>query len=209
MARRSISNGDQRQAYVVFGGQPFPAQSPLEQTGAELGGFQILAEVARTGLNPRGAGDVNGDGRDDIVVTFVRRRPERARRRAAYVVFGKSGAEQVNLSRTSPREREGSRSQGCFPGGSIGWGQPASGIGDVNHDGLTDLLVGATTDQPPYRGAAYVVFGDGLDEQVDLASTSRTATGASSSGRSRPAMDSVGLRRRSATSTRTGLRIWQ
>ena len=169
--------GEKGKAYVVFGGQSFEAQEPLAQTGVSLSGFQILGESDWSCWVPRSAGDVNGDGRDDLVVsaTFDAQGGDYAG--ASYVVFGKEDMEAVDLADVAAG-RGGFKIPGVMPGGYMGYGQTATGIGDVNQDGLADVLVGVTTDVFwPGPGEAYVVFGKRTTETVELEAVKRGVGG--------------------------------
>ncbi|MDF1736780.1 MAG: tandem-95 repeat protein, partial [Minwuia sp.] len=130
------------------------------------GGFVMLgiADSDLSGRAPRGAGDVNGDGIADVIVDARHADVNGNNSGTAYVVFGKSDGTPVDLSDVSAGTGgfaiQG-RPQGELAGSSV------DGIGDVNGDGLDDLLVGA------YRfngqtGSAYVVFGKADGTTVEL-----------------------------------------
>ena len=65
-------------------------------------GFQISgeAECDHSGYSVASAGDVNGDGFDDLIVGASWRRSERSYSGASYVVFGQAGgfAAEIDLS---------------------------------------------------------------------------------------------------------------
>jgi hypothetical protein len=73
-------------AYVVFGQAVVPTSVNLADIAAGSGGFKIIGETAfdNAGYSVSGAGDVNGDGFDDLSVGA----PTSAG--AAYVVFGQA-----------------------------------------------------------------------------------------------------------------------
>nr|WP_285292760.1 FG-GAP-like repeat-containing protein [Aureimonas altamirensis] len=152
-------------AYVVYG-KTTGGVVTLSSLGT--GGFQILGEAGtnRTGVSVSGAGDVNGDGYGDVIVGA-----SSASNGRAYVVFGKSGSADVALSGLA-----GAGSGFLLQGESSTTGYSVSGAGDVNGDGLADLIVGA----PGYgsnAGRAYVVFGRTASTALNLSGLSAANAG--------------------------------
>ena len=148
-------------AYVVFGKASGFATVNLSDVAAGTGGFKIIAENAfdNAGFSVSSAGDVNGDGFDDLIVGAHLNDAGGSNAGAAYVVFGKaSGFATVNLS-----------SVAAGTGGFKIFGENAgdvaarsvSSAGDVNGDGFGDVIVGAIGNDEGggTAGAAYVVFG--------------------------------------------------
>src|SRR4051794_15295158 len=122
------------------------------------------------------AGDVNGDGQADALVAAPKADPHgREDAGTVYVVFGPLAAGKLG-------ERPGFRIDGANPGDRAGTAVAAAG--DVNGDGLGDVLVGAP--HVPDSGAegsgtAYLVLGRAAAAPVDLsdaAAARRFTTGA-------------------------------
>ncbi|MBC8120710.1 MAG: FG-GAP repeat protein, partial [Gemmatimonadaceae bacterium] len=154
-------------AYVVFGKANTTAVD-LRSLGS--GGFAIdgAAGGDRTGESVSGAGDVNGDGIPDLLVGADGATPQgRNGAGRAYVVFGKADTTTVDLANLG---NGGFAIDGAAGGDNAGFS--VSGAGDVNGDGLPDLLVGAVSANLRGRnaaGRAYVVFGKRTDTNpIDL-----------------------------------------
>ncbi len=87
----------------------------------------------------------------------------------SYVVFGKADTTPVNLSDVAAGTG-GFVINGIDPGDFSGFS--VSGAGDVNGDGLADVIVGADLADPGGNlsaGESYVVFGKADGTAVDLA----------------------------------------
>ena len=103
-------------------------------------------EGARFGHSVTGLGDVNGDGVPDLVVGEPKRDIDQELQDsgAAYVF---SGADGTLLRTLTPPSQAGAEANGRF-------GEAIADSGDLDHDGVHDLLVGA-----PGNSRAYVVSG--------------------------------------------------
>ncbi|MGV6876647.1 DUF4214 domain-containing protein [Pseudochelatococcus sp. B33] len=161
------SRGDEG-AYVIYGKQGGPGDIDLSEFGASQG-FRIsgVSHQDPAAHHLGGAGDVNGDGIDDIIIgSFHVDADGRNRAGSAYVIFGKDGGlDDVDVARLTPADGfviKGAHAQD-FAGISVG------GAGDVNGDGINDLLVGATG-----AGAAYVIFGRKMSAGEPIAGTNGT-----------------------------------
>jgi hypothetical protein len=154
-------------AYVVFGRET-PGEVDLAALGA--GGFRIdgAAVNDRAGYAVAGVGDMNGDGRADVLVGAHAADPGgRSNAGSAYVVYGKPTAAPVDLAALGS---QGFRIDGATPTERAGWAVAAAG--DANGDGRPDVLVGAAFADNNGRqssGSAYVVFGRATTTTVDLA----------------------------------------
>ena len=156
------------ESYVVFG----KADSASIDLGAlGSGGFRIDGIDAddKAGFSVSGAGDVNGDGLDDVIVGAIGADPDDdSLAGESYVVFGKADSNPVELASLETDQR-GFRIDGIdandFSGLSV------SGAGDVNGDGLDDVIVGAYLADPggnSNAGESYVVFGKVDSASVNL-----------------------------------------
>ncbi|MDB4594150.1 FG-GAP-like repeat-containing protein, partial [Paracoccaceae bacterium] len=171
-ARSADPNGNSSagESYVVFGKSNGTAIE-LSDVAAGTGGFVINGIDAsdQSGYSVSNAGDVNGDGLDDLIVGARYADPNGTNSGASYVVFGKSGGAQIELSEI----QKNSNDQGFVING---WylndysGVSVSAAGDVNGDGLDDLIVGAFRDDPngTDSGASYVIFGKSDGNSVEL-----------------------------------------
>jgi len=154
------------ESYVVFGkadGTPVD----LSEIVAGTGGFVIVGyqSFGFSGGSVSGAGDVNGDGLADLIVGG-----RYYGARESYVVFGKPGTDPVDLADIVAGSG-GFVIKAITPGSANDIINSVSGAGDVNGDGLADLIVGAPHVSSQYsysEGESYVVFGKADTTPVEL-----------------------------------------
>jgi len=155
-ARWADPNGveDAGESYVLFGSAAaFPAVVELTAldgtNGFTLRGVQADDE---SGNVVSGAGDVNGDGIDDIVIGARNASRDGGYPGEAYVVFGHVGtfAPVLDLSTLDGAIGFVTRGEGIEQAAAS-----VSAAGDVNADGVGDLIVGAEVSD-----SAYVVYGN-------------------------------------------------
>ena len=166
------SSGD---SYVIFGGASIPATIDLANLGT--GGVTIFGADAGdfSGNSVSSAGDVNGDGFDDLLIgAFVADASANAKQDAGecYVIFG-----SASLPATINLGNLGTAGLTIFGADAAdGSGHSVSGAGDVNGDGFDDLLIGAynagaSGNAKSGAGDSYVIFGSAsMPATIDLAS---------------------------------------
>jgi hypothetical protein len=168
-ANRDDPNGSNSGASFVVFGKTDRSAVELSDVEAGTGGFVINGVSAndRSGRSVSSAGDVNGDGFDDLIVGADEDDPNGSKSGASFVVFGKTDGSAVELS-----DVEAGTGGYVINGVSADdqSGRSVSSAGDVNGDGFDDLIVGADFDDPNggYSGASFVVFGKTDGTAVEL-----------------------------------------
>ncbi len=156
-----VGNND-GSVYIIFGqAGGFPAEFDLSTLNG-TNGFRIDALVSGDdlGVSVASAGDVNGDGLDDLVFGASKADPNGNRSGVAYVVYGKSTPFAATLDLTTLNGTNGYRFEGAATLDRTGFS--VSGLGDVNGDGLADVIIGSTTGDDGVTidtGRSYVIFG--------------------------------------------------
>jgi Ca2+-binding RTX toxin-like protein len=149
-----ISSGEN---YVVFGhGGTFAPNVDLSTLNGS-NGFRIEGGAGtQLGTTVAGVGDMNGDGLDDLVVTAVS--TSGAGAGPAYVIFGRSNGYTPAFDLAGIDGHTGFAVNGPT-GGS--WAEASASAADINHDGFSDLILGARYDVVgnDANGSTYVVFG--------------------------------------------------
>jgi Ca2+-binding RTX toxin-like protein len=163
-----VGEANTNTSYVVFGkASGFADHVDLSSLDGS-NGFRLtgVAATAITQSSVASAGDVNGDGFADLIIgarDAAPGGPYGPFLGASYVVFGKASAFAASFDLSDLNGSNGFRLSGAaahpLSGSSV------ASAGDVNGDGFTDVIVGAS-------GASYVVFGGaaGFPANVELSS---------------------------------------
>jgi hypothetical protein len=143
---------DSGRAYIYFGGQVMDNIPDLEITGSRT--YKNLSFAVS------GAGDVNNDGFDDVIVG--EHTISGGSGSGAYIFFG--GAQMDNITDIT------------FTGENSGddFGGSVSGVGDVNNDGYDDVIIGARSNAAGGHncGRAYLYYGgSSMDNAADVTFT--------------------------------------
>ena len=175
VARTAISTSDlSGRSYIVFGGPD--AQSPVlaldQLTPGD--GFEIDGLADSFSMHALdAAGDLNGDGHDDLVIST---RNDNTRESDVHVLYGDAAGFPGTVDLSTLDGTDGVRIDGLD---GLPWtgsneqefhGTSVSGAGDVNGDGLDDLIVANASNGKIGPGAIYVVYGQegGLQHGLDV-----------------------------------------
>jgi hypothetical protein len=151
------------QSYVVFGSNSGFAAGLNLSTLNGSNGFAIngIAAYDSSGFSVSSAGDVNGDGFDDLIIGAVFASPNGIFLAGqSYVVFGSNSGFSASLNLSTLDGSNGFAINGIAANDFSSWS--VSSAGDVNGDGIDDLIIGARGADPNGIGSAgqsYVVFG--------------------------------------------------
>ncbi|MBT9311099.1 beta strand repeat-containing protein [Leptothoe kymatousa] len=161
------------ETYVIYGntngfGNSFDLSSLDGSNGIVINGIDVL-DIS--GVSVSSLGDINGDDIDDIIIGAEQADPDnRAEAGESYVVFGSSSLGS-SLDLATLDGSNGFVIGGLNPDDRSG--RPVSGAGDINNDGLNDIIIGASGADPDGKssaGESYVIFGSsaGFNSSFDL-----------------------------------------
>ncbi|QSJ17059.1 FG-GAP repeat protein [Nostoc sp. UHCC 0702] len=172
------SNGQERagSSYVVFGSSSGMSASLNLSSLDGSNGFVINGIDANdlSGRSVSSAGDINSDGFDDLIIGASFASPNGQNNAgSSYVVFGSSSGFDASLNLSSLDGSNGFVINGVNANDASGFS--VSNAGDINSDGIDDLIIGAIGADPNGQfitGSSYVVFGSssGFGASLNLSS---------------------------------------
>jgi hypothetical protein len=169
------------QSYVIFGnkagfGSTFNLAGLNGINGFVINGINVGDNLGRSSS----AGDVNGDGIADIIISAIEASPNGNHWSGqSYVIFGDESGFVASFNLSSLNGINGFVINGIKMGDNSG--SSVSSAGDVNGDGISDIIIAAPN--APYNydsgagtGQSYVIFGskNGFPKQFNLASLNGT-----------------------------------
>ncbi len=188
----SALNGDPNgstnagETYIIFGTQSASWGSTLEVSDLNgTNGFTINGAEANSysGVDVQAAGDINGDGFDDILIGAHLGDGAETDSGVAYLVYGKASGFASVLELSDINGISGFKINGINTDDQAGFS--ISSTGDINGDGFDDIIVGASYADPDGRsnaGESYIIYGSDTLNQTTQTGTSGgdTLTGSSS-----------------------------
>ncbi len=151
-ANKAVSNFNGR-AYIYYGGNG-AIENTVDVTLTHISSGEYFGGTVSN------AGDVNNDGYDDVIVGAERYGSWTGR---AYIYFGGNGSMNTGVDLTITGTS------------SSHLGYPVSAAGDVNHDGVADVIVGASG-YNSNTGRAYVYYGgNSMNSVADVTMNGETS----------------------------------
>jgi len=151
----SRANNDAGQSYVVYGRKEWDAEIDLFTLNG-TNGFILNGISGRSygDISVSGAGDVNDDGIDDILIGACLGNDDAGQ---SYVVFGNKEPRPAVINLVDLTGANGFAINGAKEGDFSG--KSVHGVGDVNDDGIDDVIIGAPGGNG-FSGQSYVIFGE-------------------------------------------------
>lgn len=167
--------------YLLLGREGVTRANVLQAEWARSEGILVLGAAPgdQLGASMAGAGDMNGDDIDDVMLAAPGSDLGAGDAGAVYVLWGGEALNDINLNNWNPGAgfrilaRESGQGLGqatLDQSGLPGNGQSLSAHGDVNGDGFADLLIGhpQSDGAGENSGRAYVVLGQAGVNRPDV-----------------------------------------
>jgi hypothetical protein len=141
----AMRSSSQAIVYVLLGNNSNPVQDiDLDQLSQSINMFTILTPpFSFAGLSLTGIGDINSDGYDDVAIGSLPYKGGYQVQRT-YLIYGRELSYRESLDLTEMRE-------GIDGTNIVGGGMIVAAPGDVNGDGIADLLI---VNYPSWQGKA-------------------------------------------------------
>jgi hypothetical protein len=145
-------------AYGFDGRSTNSGKAYLYLGGGDVNNLNIVAFEGKDrydnlGTSVSGAGDVNGDGYEDIIIGF--KKGSNNNKGEAYVFYGGETVDAVPGI--------------TFSGTDSSYSMKVSSAGDVNGDGYDDVMIGVIGVDNSYKGRVYIYYGgETPDNTVDV-----------------------------------------
>ncbi|MFM6068104.1 MAG: hypothetical protein ACKPBB_15195, partial [Sphaerospermopsis kisseleviana] len=153
-------------SYVIFGKEDFNSTINLDnddQFGVNDGLIIISNEENNLGYSVSDAGDINGDGIDDLIISAPYADTNGNNSGSTFVIYGRDKDNPftntfdqgvINVSEFDLQDGFVINGQNVDQSGFS-----VSKAGDINGDGIGDLIIGARDGGTDYTGKTYIVFG--------------------------------------------------
>lgn len=163
-----LANDTSGESYIVFGSQETRLGGVFDLSSLDgVNGFVIKGIDLNdmSGYSVSDAGDINADGVADVIIGAPFADPQgREDAGEIYLIYGGvSVATNGILNLSELDENQGLLVNGVKSGDNSG--HSVSALGDINSDGINDVLIGAwhaDPDNKPGAGKSYVIFGNEL-----------------------------------------------
>ena len=145
---------DEGAAFIYLGGPNGIASGGPSAASARLESNQVNAQM---GVSVAGAGDVNNDGYDDVIVGALFYDAGQSDEGGAFIFLGSAGGIASGGAATAATQLESNQANALF-------GYCVSDAGDVNDDGFADVMVGAPSFDSGQtdEGGAFIFLGSAL-----------------------------------------------